>query len=793
MIVCTLFDGIRPAIRDVWRGTWDAFAVEYLPELVAKRARDKKALPGFVLAEVDGRRSAATVGAHTALVIDVDALPDADLGALLKRAARYRAVVYETPSSTDEAPRVRVIAALDEPLDPEHVPVARRALAEALGLDADDCGTAGALPASQVMFAGRVKGTRERGVWAYEGRKTFAPPRVAATTHRTRRALGSPKRADTPARARQGERGAFSFDSPPDLTALAKYVPPAGLDGDRHLLVRGLGGWLARRGYAPEAIAEAVRLQIPSSDPAERAAQALDAALRVHADLDAPGWEALSSWAERFAKGASTLRRLERACRDPREPIGFDGVWSEWWAGYLPKWEALCAEVLARAGARREVTDGAEVFAAGAAQDGTGLHLHPLTGWPWILQKGTAFWLHRVSEPTYRHEVTASELEPSIARDLAGLISEDDRAPKNLDSAWIRPLSALRATYTVRTHTYEPDTRTLTLAALRWTERKAKRHAPIDRWLRAMFGDGYDAAAQWLASLLALDRPAPCLYMAGPKGLGKTLLADGLAALWQCPSPVDMAEAIDSFNEATAECPLVFTDEGFPEGLNFSTFRKMVTQHSRRVNVKYRAKYAVEGAARYLIAANNEDVLRYQKIGTLTADDLEAIADRLLVLLCQVEARAILEAHTVEELSRWAQGEIAEHVLWLAQTVALEPSGRMAAKPGGGERILASVVAGRSSEVLARIRESLGTGSMGEKSGVKIPKGERRSAEEVWVNVGRLTATFDHRVAPAAVKECCDSFCLRPGTEQHKSADGENLRWRVLSRLRLAEAFVKLD
>lgn len=795
-ITCTLFAGIRPAVRDVWTGTWDAFVEDLLPELLARHASDKKRLPGFVLAPFSApRREDDTCGAHTALVIDIDRLPDGDLGALQARAKRYRCAVYETPSSEDDAPRVRVIVALDAPLEPEHVIAARSAFAEALGLDPKACGTTGAKPPSQVMFVGRIKGTRERGLWTYAG-KTYKAPRVA--TERTRPAP-NPERRSLLARAPKDRRGKveggaqFPFDSPPDLRAIAKHVPPPGHDGDRHLLVRGLGGWLARRGYAPEAIADAVRLQIPSSDPEERAAQALDAAERARAGLDAPGWEALSQWAESFARGASTLRRLERACRDPREPQGFDGIWSERWAEEWPQWEARAERWSSPA---RDVTDGEETLelpAGGGELDATGLHLHPATGWPWILQKGNSYWLHRVSEQTYRHEIQASELEASVARDLAGLVSEEDRAPTSLRSSWIRPLSALRATYTARTNTYDPDARTLTLAALKWTERPAHRHAHIERWLRALFGAGYDAAAQWLASLVALDRPAPCLYLPGPPGLGKSLLADGLAALWSLPAPVDMGEAIDSFNEATSECPFVFTDEGFPEGMSFNVFRKMVTQHSRRVNVKYRAKYAVEGCARFLIAANNEDVLRYQKIGTLTADDLDAIADRLLVVPCRVEARAVLESQTHDELTRWAQGEIAEHVLWLAETVPLEPSGRMAAKPGGGDRILASVVAGRSSEVLLRIREALGTGALGERSGVRVPRSAARAAAEVWVNTARLGATFDGRVPLAALRECCDSFALRPGTEQHKSADGENLRWRVLSRLRLAEAFAKLD
>ncbi len=350
-VVCTLFDGIRPAVVDVHEGTWRRFIETTLPALVARKVpppRDdseqawqaaKRRLPGFVLAPVDGTRCDEHTGAHTALAIDVDALPDGDLGALQKQCACFRCAVYETASSTAEAPRVRVIAALAEPIDAPNVQAARIALAEALGLDAAAAGVTGAIPASQVMFAGRIRGTRARGLWIYAG-ELWQPPRVAK--ERTRRPLGSPKRADTPARARRGGGGAFDFHSPPDLSAIAAVIP-YGVPCDRHLLARGLGGWLARRGYAPAAISEAVGELIRASgdsDPAGRAAEAQAAADRVCAGLEAPGWEALERWTE--AHGDSkTLKRLERACRDPREPSDFGGdgacgVWSEWWAGALP-------------------------------------------------------------------------------------------------------------------------------------------------------------------------------------------------------------------------------------------------------------------------------------------------------------------------------------------------------------------------------------------------------------------------------------------------------------------------
>lgn len=343
-VICTLFHGVRPAVQSVEAQSWADFIAEALPAMLAERRSDKKRLPGFVLALVDGTRTDANTGAHTALAIDVDHIPEGDLGALLKRASRYTCAVYETPSSTDEAPRIRIIAALGAEIPPGDVPAARRELAEALGLDPDACGTAGALPASQVMFAGRIAGTRARGLWTYEGsRGVWAPQRTYTCEAIPPRS--SERRGKI---GLEGKSYAFAFDTPPDLSAIAKACPPAGRDGDRHTLVRALGGWLARRGYSPALIAEAVAREIPSDDPAERARQAQDAAERVLAGEEAPGWEALQRWASVYGR-ASTLKRFETACRDPEEPEGFPEVWSAHWR---KEWPTIAAFWRTRKGAK---------------------------------------------------------------------------------------------------------------------------------------------------------------------------------------------------------------------------------------------------------------------------------------------------------------------------------------------------------------------------------------------------------------------------------------------------------
>lgn len=590
--------------------------------------------------------------------------------------------------------------------------------------------------------------------------------------------------ADDGAGVDDGRECAFSgWGWAPDISAIADLVAPAGVDGEgRHETVRMLAGYLARRGYAPDEVAEAVRLQFPSDKPGERAAQAREAARRVRFGLSVPGWTAL---VERF--GEDAVRELEATVRDPREPDGWtseDGhVWSEWWAEAFGP-DGWCTRMAARPLAANDVH-------AHASLDGTGLRLTG-SGVPHILQHRTSYWLHGVE--TYGSDVSTAELVASVARDLHGLIDEDDLNRAELDKHWVKVLSRVRSSYTARSNSYDPATNELTLAALRWAALPAKRHAHIDQWLRALFGSGYNAAAQWLASLIDLDRPAPCLYLPGPPGIGKSLLASGLARLWGLPDPADMAEAISDFNENTGECPLVFGDEGLPQGLDFKVFRDMITKHSRRVNLKYKNKVTVEGCARFIVCANNEDVLRYQKTGTLTKDDLDAIAERLLVITCNKAAR---EAVSKLDTKAAAEHEIAEHVLWLAQTVALQPKDeRMAAKHGGGERILANVVAGRNTEILVKIREALTIGGeLGARSGVYAPSDARG---EVRVNVTKLSESMFSRVALSDIKELCDGLRLRPGAEQHKAPGkpgqpGQNVRWRILDRAKLDEAFAGLD
>ena len=542
--------------------------------------------------------------------------------------------------------------------------------------------------------------------------------------------------------------------------------------GGRHDASKALGGAMRRAGVERED-AEAIMTAIAESvqSPAARVTAALDAWDRTDAGEPAYGRTTLRELLD--GSGKATLDALDALTHLP--------AWAEAWARQLELRHAPRGPALA---------PGATL---GPAIDAAGLRRCPSTGWPWIVQKGDLFWLHRSDAVAFSNECQTREIIPEIRRVLGGVIPDDERTLDALRNEWVEVVSDVRSSYTARANTYDPTTRTLMLAALSWVAPEhATYHAHIDLWLRALFAGGYDRGAQWLASCGSLDRPAPCLYLTGPKAIGKTLLVDGLAMLWGKPAASTLRETISSFNESTGDRPLVFSDEGFPKELDFQDFRDLVTAHTRRVNVKFGRKTSVEGCIRIVLAANNADAMRYQRIGSLTPADLDAIADRLLVLPCSADARGVLEAHTQVERDSWARHEIAEHVLWLAATVPLATTaGRMAAEPGGGERLLERVVIARGADVLLKIEAAIRAGRMSETYGVVAV-----DAATVRVNVTRLHAAMvadrTTKVTIADVKETCASLALRPGTEQHK-VGGLNLKWRVIDRLRLESMLAELD
>src|SRR5881409_135421 len=189
--------------------------VDGLRELLAIEHAKKLsmwALTPAIFAE--GHRADVNVGDHTGVVIDVDAC---DLDALRAACAAYRCVVYESPSSTSDEPRVRVVAAVSAPFPASAAPAVRAAFARDLGLDPDQAGVTKAAAAAQLYFIGRLAGTRARRLWSYAG-AVWTPPAEALTESAPRRRAAGTGAASSPG---------YAPDYLPDLSALREAIEPA--------------------------------------------------------------------------------------------------------------------------------------------------------------------------------------------------------------------------------------------------------------------------------------------------------------------------------------------------------------------------------------------------------------------------------------------------------------------------------------------------------------------------------------------------------------------------------------
>ncbi|MCK4717694.1 MAG: hypothetical protein KAT70_03405, partial [Thermoplasmata archaeon] len=191
----------------------------------------------------------------------------------------------------------------------------------------------------------------------------------------------------------------------------------------------------------------------------------------------------------------------------------------------------------------------------------------------------------------------------------------------------------------------------------------------VHQWLHLLAGAQYVHLEQWLAWVTHLDRPSVALFLEGVPGSGKSLLAKGLARLWTQNQPTTLDQALGHFNQALAECPLVFADEVLPKDFRgrgrTGELREFIQGDSRPYRRKYLPDATLKGAARVIIAANNRTMLEGEE--NLTPNDVAAIVGRFLHIEAGELAAQFLK-HT--DTKTWVSGDaIARHVLYLVHHV----------------------------------------------------------------------------------------------------------------------------
>jgi len=326
----------------------------------------------------------------------------------------------------------------------------------------------------------------------------------------------------------------------------------------------------------------------------------------------------------------------------------------------------------------------------------------------WVVQRGTAYWL-LVEPGEYRGPYQLGELPERAevalaAADLAGVVCQGGNAGRLkrkraadlvadhgmvLDHV-VRDLSAVRSTLDIAS-------RTLTLATCPPRVLEPVHSPVVERWLELLGGQERERLLDWVASVTRLDEPCAALYLEGPPGTGKSLLAQGLARIWTLGACTEMRDALGDFNDRVASCPVILADECVPKDRmgnpRTEEIRELISSRRRSMKIKNQPTTDLLGAVRVVITANNRSLLT--GYGELTPEDVQAICARLLHIGANVRAAEYLASLPRAHRAELVEGdEIAKHALWLRANRRVIPGVRFLVE-GRPDALVRSLVHGR--------------------------------------------------------------------------------------------------
>ncbi len=297
----------------------------------------------------------------------------------------------------------------------------------------------------------------------------------------------------------------------------------------------------------------------------------------------------------------------------------------------------------------------------------------------WIIRFHGANWVF--VNGRYMSAVPDEDIRQSLLRDLARAPveiryvdahgkSETRPIAKILDDYCTVP-RRVQASLSLQKSFYDPREETFHEAVCPVRQSlKPESHPEILHWLQLFGGD---PLLDWVACVTLLGLPAAALYMVGPKGAGKNLLADGLARLWHRGGATGFETVVGTnFNDALTRCPLIFADEGIPKTERIlEDLRRLIGARERPLNRKFMSTVNLDGYPRLLITANNDRVL--QDTGaTLDAEDIAAVAQRIRIIHADEKpvdyVANIRNTKGHDYVESWViDDKIARCALWLAE------------------------------------------------------------------------------------------------------------------------------
>lgn len=270
---------------------------------------------------------------------------------------------------------------------------------------------------------------------------------------------------------------------------------------------------------------------------------------------------------------------------------------------------------------------------------------------------------------------------PTLARDLWSPLPFEPQL-RDPGSRALRPVHDLLQDYgeVIRITQYqhgfegcrfERESSTLTVGTHNVDSRIVPGHSPIvEEWLERLDTSG--DLLRWLSVLTMLDEPVAALYLDGPSGCGKDLLASTLAKVFGAASPVDYNQVANGrFNGDLLRCPVMYANEGIkPTGdratAGSELFRIFTGARTHAIEPKFGEVVTLTSCLRVYIGANGQEGLPFRE--AMTRDGLDAVTARILYLKAPPDPddrrKAWVSRHA-RDIAAQAPG----HLLWLRDTL----------------------------------------------------------------------------------------------------------------------------
>ena len=277
----------------------------------------------------------------------------------------------------------------------------------------------------------------------------------------------------------------------------------------------------------------------------------------------------------------------------------------------------------------------------------------------------------------------------------------------------------------------ESDTLQLVVAPFR-NDLTPEYDAQIQNWLELMGGSQAGSLLDWLATFRMLERPTCAIYLQGRSESGKSMLADGLAKLFESCRKVSYEQMLSDFNEGLHQSFLISADEGMStkghRRMSSSIFRNLITSQELEINAKHSAKNTIQGCVRLIISANNDEGLSMVR-ESLSESDVQAISGRILLIHpednMEKATEYLAELGGRNTTQSWVMGaKLAKHVLWLEANRTVDTRGRLLVSGSANDGSSRLVLKNQREELLDVMAKELLGGR--EIPWLKVSKGECR-------------------------------------------------------------------